>query len=45
MVGRYEIAYKNLNKMREKIKLVVVIIKFYFNLLNVHVEAFFASLA
>ena len=31
--------------MREKIKLVIVIIKFYFNLLSVHVEAFFASLA
>ena len=28
----------------EKIKLVIVIIKFYFNLLSVH-EAFFASLA
>ena len=45
MVGRYAIAYKNLNKMRKKIKLVIIIIKFYFNLLSVHVEAFFASLA
>ena len=45
MVGKYAIAYKNLNKMRKKIKLVIVIIKFYFNLLSVHVEAFFASLA
>ena len=41
MVGRYAIAYKNLNKMRKKIKPVIVI-KFYFNLLSVHVEAFFA---
>ena len=30
MVGRYAIAYKNLNKMRGKIKLVIVIMKFYF---------------
>ena len=43
MVGRYTIAYKNLNKMRKKIKLVIVII--YFNLLSVHVEVFFAPLA
>ena len=45
MVGRYAIAYKNLNKMRNKNKLVIVIIKFYFDLLSVHVEALFASLA
>ena len=45
MVGKYAIAYKNLNKMRKEIKLVTIIIKFYFNLLSVHVEAFFASLA
>ena len=36
------IAYKNLNKLRKKIN---VVIKFYFNLLSVQVEAFFASLA
>ena len=45
MVGRYALAYKNLHKMRGKIKLVIVIIKFYFKLLSVHIEAFFASLA
>ena len=45
MVGRYAIAYKNLNNMRKKLQLVIVIIKFYFNLLSVHVDAFFASLA
>ena len=45
MVGWYAIAYKNLNKMRKKIKLVIVIIKFYFNLLSVHAEVLFASLA
>ena len=33
MVGRYAIAYKNLNKMRNETKLVIVIIKFYFDLL------------
>ena len=45
MVGRYAITYKNFHKIRKKIKLVIVVIKFYFNLLSVHVEAFFASLA
>ena len=44
MVGRYAIAYKNLQS-EKKIELVIVIIKFYFNLLSVHIEAFFASLA
>ena len=44
MVGRYGIAYKKINKMWGKIKLVIIIIKFYFNLLSVHIKAF-ASLA
>ena len=34
MVGRYAIAYKNLNEIRKIIKLVIILIKFYFNLLS-----------
>ena len=45
LVRRYAISYKNLNIMRGKIKLGIIISKFYFNLLSMHVQAIFASLA